>query len=193
MSLQIFSNNWSLIISSTTNISRFWCGKLIKSWCRSMASKYFTYLLFSPYALVFQASKCGKFEITIMTAHTNFDIIPNFINVRSLFNTYHWRSLIWGYLCLSWFFFINTYIIHSKQCNRWNITSSLTRLVEPGGSKVGASSSSRLHSCAYIELYFGSSSAFSNTCWKGHNSKYTKCILKYYICINTQYSMTRDN
>ena len=33
-----------------------------------------------------------------------------------------------------------------------------------GGSKLGAFSASRLHSCAYIDEYFGSSRAFSKTC-----------------------------
>ena len=32
------------------------------------------------------------------------------------------------------------------------------------GSKLGAFSASRLHSCAYIDEYFGSSRAFSKTC-----------------------------
>ena len=35
--------------------------------------------------------------------------------------------------------------------------------VFPGSSKFGASSLSRRHSWAYIELYFGSSRAFSKT------------------------------
>lgn len=40
----------------------------------------------------------------------------------------------------------------------------LTELpVFPGSSKFGASSLSRRHSWAYIELYFGSSRAFSKT------------------------------
>lgn len=42
--------------------------------------------------------------------------------------------------------------------------SSLNVQGLPAGSKFGASSVSRLHSCAYIELYFGSSSAFSKIC-----------------------------
>lgn len=33
-----------------------------------------------------------------------------------------------------------------------------------GGSKLGASSASRLHSLAYIDEYFGSSNAFLNIC-----------------------------
>merc|ERR1719341_1877299 len=35
-------------------------------------------------------------------------------------------------------------------------------ILASGGSRFGACSASRLHSCAYIELYFGSSRAFSN-------------------------------
>lgn len=40
-------------------------------------------------------------------------------------------------------------------------SSSLKVQGWPGGSKLGASSLRRLHSCAYIDEYFGSSSAFS--------------------------------
>merc|ERR1719264_1215536 len=35
-------------------------------------------------------------------------------------------------------------------------------ILDSGGSKLGAWSDSRLHSCAYMELYLGSSRAFSN-------------------------------
>lgn len=35
-----------------------------------------------------------------------------------------------------------------------------------GGSKFGAFSARRLHSCAYIDEYFGSSRAFSKICPK---------------------------
>ena len=51
----------------------------------------------------------------------------------------------------------------------------LTELpVFPGSSKFGASSLSRRHSWAYIELYFGSSRAFSKTLkFKTHISHFT--------------------
>ena len=57
----------------------------------------------------------------------------------------------------------------------------LTELpVFPGSSKFGASSLSRRHSWAYIELYFGSSRAFSNTLkFKMHISTFYFYLDKY--------------
>nr|CAI5865197.1 unnamed protein product [Callosobruchus analis] len=51
-----------------------------------------------------------------------------------------------------------------KSLHTLHLLSSKTRNVQAwsGGSKFGASSDSRLHSCAYIDEYLGSSSAFSN-------------------------------
>ena len=61
------------------------------------------------------------------------------------------------------------------------MNSILTELpVFPGSSKFGASSLSRRHSWAYIELYFGSSRAFSKTLkFKIHISTFCFYLDKY--------------